>query len=194
MDKDFLLRTYGELNGPEAGPFNLSVENKYLEWRITAFFEENFRLSEDIKVCNIGIGAGYWDRYLSYRVNEGSLTSVDIDPKCCRQLKEGLENEKNPNKVDIICADAVTIGGMEGKFDIVTVIGSTREESGGYEILKKGISFLKPGGEMYYQSLGEEDPGKLRELFEEAGAVIQHREAEERYGFISNYWKIKNRG
>ena len=75
MDQDFLLKAYGALWGPEAGPWNLSVEQKYLEYRITAFFEENFPVARGADICNIGIGAGYWDRYLSYRLDGGSLTS-----------------------------------------------------------------------------------------------------------------------
>ena len=36
MDQDFLLKAYGALWGPEAGPWNLSVEQKYLEYRSQA--------------------------------------------------------------------------------------------------------------------------------------------------------------
>ena len=46
MDKDFLLKTYGQCYGPEAGPWNLSVENKYLEYMFTKFFENNFSINE----------------------------------------------------------------------------------------------------------------------------------------------------
>ncbi len=38
-EKAFLLHTYGEEYGPDAGPWNTSVESKYLEYRITEFFE-----------------------------------------------------------------------------------------------------------------------------------------------------------
>jgi hypothetical protein len=31
MDKDFLLKTYGACYNAEAGPWNLSLVNKYLE-------------------------------------------------------------------------------------------------------------------------------------------------------------------
>ena len=46
MDKDFLLNAYGRLWDPEAGPFNLSVENKYLEYMLAKFFQENFPVPE----------------------------------------------------------------------------------------------------------------------------------------------------
>lgn len=74
MDREFLLKTYGQCYDAEAGPWNLSLQNKNLEYVITRFFEENFTVRQGADLCNIGIGAGYWDRYLSYR-----LTGRDAD-------------------------------------------------------------------------------------------------------------------
>ena len=79
-DQEKLLKHYGEVSGPEAGPWNLSVENKYLEYRITSWFEENFLTTGTETICNIGIGAGYWDRYLSYRVHEKCLLNSQNSP------------------------------------------------------------------------------------------------------------------
>ena len=59
------------------------------------FLEENFIIHNDFDILNIGIGAGYWDRYLSYKVGNGSLTSVDIDRECADNLAACLENENN---------------------------------------------------------------------------------------------------
>ena len=42
MEQAFLLRAYGACWGPEAGPWNLSVQNKYLEYMFARFFEEHF--------------------------------------------------------------------------------------------------------------------------------------------------------
>lgn len=142
----------------EAGPWNLSVENKYLEYMFAKFFEDNFEVRPDMKVCNIGIGAGYWDRYLSYQIPEGELTSIDIDEYCCRQLKECLLNEKNPNCINIIHSDVMYVEGQEEAFDIVTMVESSRMESGLFRgILEKAFSMLKRDGVMYYQSLDEEE-------------------------------------
>ncbi len=192
MDKDFLLKVYGDCNGPEAGPWNLSLSNKYLEYMITKFFEENFEIHSNMQICNIGIGAGYWDRYLSYKVGCGSLTSIDIDEQCCRQLSECLENEHNPNAVHIICSDVMNVDGLEDKFDIVTMIGSSRLESGLYdEIITKAISLLKPHGKLYYQTL---DKSESKNMFEEVcgkvNAKIEGYLSDERYGFKAQYWKV----
>lgn len=80
IDKDFLLKTYSQMYAPEAGPWNLSVENKYLEYRFAQFFRDHFPVKEGTALCNIGIGAGAWDRFLSYQLRCGALTSIDIDP------------------------------------------------------------------------------------------------------------------
>ena len=105
----FLLQTYSQMYAPEAGPWNLSVENKYLEFRFREFFEKHFAVSANAQVCNIGIGAGEWDTYLAYKLPKGELTSVDILEICCRQLEERLICEGNPNKVSVICADAMEL-------------------------------------------------------------------------------------
>ncbi len=95
----FLLHAYSQMYGPEAGPWNLSVRNKYLEYRFVDFFEKNFTVDENTNICNIGIGAGEWDLYLSYKLKGGSLTSIDILESCCKQLEQRLICEGNPNEV-----------------------------------------------------------------------------------------------
>lgn len=38
-DAAFLLQTYSQMYAPEAGPWNLSAENKYLEYKFRAFLK-----------------------------------------------------------------------------------------------------------------------------------------------------------
>ena len=195
MEQGFLLRAYGACWGPEAGPWNLSVQNKYLEYMFAKFFEEHFPLPEHVRICNIGIGAGYWDRYLSYQLRGGSLTSIDMDGACCRQLREGLENEENPNSVEILCADVMDLDLAE-RFDIVTMVGSTRLESGLYEkILEKAFSFVRPGGSFYYQSLDKEEPKeRFAALCGRNGMTVGQYLLDEAYGFRAQYWKAGRPG
>lgn len=192
MDKDFLLKTYGALYGEEAGPWNLSVENKYLEYRITKFFEDNFQVKEGFQICNIGIGAGYWDRYLSYQLKQGGLTSIDINELCCRQLKEGLENEENPNPVTIIHSDVMAVDNLDESFDIVTMIGSTRLESGLYQsLLCKAFSFLKRGGSMYYQTFDEnESMDDFAKICHDNQLTIENYVCDLSYDCKAQYWKV----
>ena len=192
MDKDFLLRAYGQCYDAEAGPWNLSVENKYLEYMFAKFFEENFLVAETTHICNVGIGAGYWDRYLSYRLKGGTLTSIDIDETVCRQLKECLVNEKNPNNITVIHSDVLTAAGLDNRFDIVTMVGSTRTESGLYEkIIEKTFSFLKKGGSLYYQTLDEaETKDDMAALCEKNRMIVDNYLLDPNYGFKAQYWKI----
>ena len=192
MDKDFLLKTYGQCYGPEAGPWNLSVENKYLEYMFAKFFEENFEVKENANICNIGIGAGYWDRYLSYKLDKGSLTSIDIAEDACRQFEECLVNEKNPNKVNIIHSDVMLVENLEEQFDIVTMVGSARLESGLFEsIIEKAFSFLKTGGSLYYQSVDKnETKESVVALCEKNGMKVENYLLDTTYDFNAQYWKI----
>ena len=192
MDKDDLLKIYGSLYGLEAGPWNLSLEQKYLEYRITQFFEENFPVPEGAQVCNVGIGAGYWDRYLSYNLKGGSLTSIDRDREICEAYAACLKNEGNPNPIEIISKDVMDCGEWRDRFDIVTMVGSARMESGLFEdILEMLFSFLKPGGGLYYQSLDpKEDPEAVQALCGKEGLKIQAYLLDEAFGRKAQYWKI----
>lgn len=194
-DKDFLLKAYGQLYDQEAGPWNLSVESKYLEYMLAKFFEENFKIAEKACICNIGIGAGFWDRYLSYKLRDGSLTSVDIDQTSCRQLKECLKNEKNPKKVTVIHSDVLLLDGLENQFDIVTMVGSTRTESGLYEaIIEKAFSFLKQGGSLYYQTLDKaEAKDDMLAICAKNNITIKNYLLDTAYGFQAQYWKMAKR-
>ncbi|MDT3429261.1 ubiquinone/menaquinone biosynthesis C-methylase UbiE [Paenibacillus forsythiae] len=193
VDKDFLLKAYGQCYDAEAGPWNLSKASLYLEYSVRKFFEDNFQIKENMNVCNIGIGAGNWDRYLSYHIGlKGTLTSVDIDPLCCRQLKERLENEHNPNKITIICQDATTIQNMNSMYDLVTMIGSTRLESGLYDdILSSAVNMLKDNGELYYMTLDQtETMNDFVQFAVKKQLILENYVFEYSYGFHLRYWKV----
>lgn len=191
QDTDFLLQAYAQMYAPEAGPWNLSVANKYLEYRFADFFENNFRIPAGAAVCNIGIGAGMWDTYLSYRLNGGSLTSIDKLSVCCQQLERRLCFEGNPNSVKVICEDVMLLN-MDEQFEIVTMVGSTLEESGvGLELLKKAMCFLKPGGSLYYQSLDEkEDSNDVLKMAFHSRMRLSAFLEENAYGFTGRYYKF----
>lgn len=156
-DTAFLLQTYSQMYAPEAGPWNLSVANKYLEYQLTAFFEKHVSLPPHAALCNIGIGAGEWDRYLSYQLSGGTLTSIDPRDICCRQLEMRLIAEENPAAVTVICADAMTLS-QDNRFDVVTMVGSTAAESrDSFALLEKAMDFVKDGGVLYYQSIEENE-------------------------------------
>lgn len=190
----FLLQTYSQMYAPEAGPWNLSVENKYLEFRFREFFEKHFDISKKAQVCNIGIGAGEWDTYLAYKLPEGTLTSVDMIDVCCRQLEERLICEGNPNRVNVICADAMTLDFTE-QFDILTMVGSTAIESGnGMALLEKASTFVKDGGAIYYQSLDyKEDCNVVMQTAFQCGMSLAAFVEDTAYGFRACYYKFEKR-
>lgn len=189
---EFLLQTYSQMYGPEAGPWNLSVENMYLMYKNAAFFEEHFVISEKTNICNIGIGAGEWDRYLSYKLKQGSLTSIDQEEVCCRQLKQRLICEGNPNDVRVVCSDAMELD-FDDRFDIVTMVGSTVMESGvGLSLLKKAISFVKTGGALYYQSLDKtEDCNATIRMALKHGMCLNAFCEDDTYGFHCHYYQFR---
>lgn len=190
----FLLQTYSQMYAPEAGPWNLSVENKYLEYRFRDFFEKNFAVPKKAQICNIGIGAGEWDLYLSYKLAEGTLTSIDMLELCCRQLEERLICEGNPNEVTVVCADALNLDYRE-RFDILTMVGSTAIESGdSLSLFAKASEFVKAGGAVYYQSLDrEEDCNAVIQTAFQCGMSLSAFVEDNAYGFRGYYYKFVKR-
>ncbi len=188
-DTEFLLKTYSQMYAPEAGPWNLSTENKYLEYRFRAFLENHVKIESNFHICNIGIGAGEWDTFLSYQVRQGSLVSVDRLPICCRQLEKRLAFEQNPTKVTVLCADAMTLD-FCNEFDLVTIVGSTGIESKqSLALLGKAAEFVKNGGHLYYQSLDKNETCDcVIRTAQNAGFLLKAFEADHAYNFSAQYF------
>ncbi|MCR5154538.1 MAG: class I SAM-dependent methyltransferase [Lachnospiraceae bacterium] len=191
MDYKRLAEIYGECWGGEAGEWNTSLANKYLEFKITGFFEENFTVKPDFNILNVGIGTGYWDRYLSFKVPEGSLTSIDIDKECADNFKCCLQNENNIGRVTIICDDAAKHV-FEKKFDLITIIGSTAEESGNAEgLIKNAMSFLKDDGALYLQVFCRDPKTDVKRMVDRLGMETETELSDDTYGIPCRYYKLK---
>ena len=191
-DKTFLLRTYSQMYAPEAGPWNVSVANKYLEYRFVDFFEKHFQVGQGQNICNIGIGAGEWDHYLSYQLKGGMLTSVDKLEVTCTQLEKRLIAEENPNRVEVVCVDVMDW--MPNKmFDVVSMVGSTAVESKmGLKILEKAMDLVKTGGALFYQTLDEnEDMGLTMQTAMKKGMKPGAFEKDCVYGMVGHYYKFR---
>lgn len=168
----------------ECGPWNTLLTSKWFEYEKTNFFEHNFMLFHQSYICNIGIGTGYWDRYLSNKMPKNStLVSIDFNYECFKQLELSLINEKNPNIIKIINEDLIKYV-AENKFDIITMIGSTVIESGLYkEILNKALSSLSIGGSLFYNFLNKkEEKDNLFNVIDQSVFLVEKYEVLENYG------------
>ena len=150
-DKDYILEYYGEFYNEECGKWNTSLKSKWYDYKINEYFEEQFRLKEAKNICNIGIGPGHWDRYISYHMsNDCKLICVDIDPDITETFRLCLENEQNKRNIEIVNNDIFKYDPIV-KFDIVTMIVSAVQEIAFYkEIFKKATSMLNDNGELFY--------------------------------------------
>ncbi len=194
MDYKRLAEIYGECWSGEAGEWNSSLSNKYLEYMITKFFEENFTVKPNFDILNIGIGAGYWDRYLSFKVPEGSLTSIDIDRECADNLDLCLQNENNRERVTILCDDAITYR-FDKKYDVITMIGSAVDESGNAEaIIRNAVSCLKEDGALYLQMICDKEGNDLKSIMDDLDVEKETEFSDDSYGIPCRYYKIKGHG
>ncbi len=192
LDKDYILEYYGEFYNEECGKWNTSLKAKWYDYKINEYFEENFKLKEAKNICNIGIGPGHWDRYLSYHMNdECKLVSVDIDPDITETFRLCLENEQNKRNIEIINNDIFKYN-PDIKFDIVTMIGSAVQEIGYYkEIFKKATSMLADNGELFYSCVTKEETEEdLITALENTGFIVFDYQRLEKYGLVLIVSKI----
>lgn len=166
MDEN-LFRFYLELKSPEAGVWNTSPQCIYTELITRDYIRKSFVVTEGIQICNVGIGTGDWDDYLGYWVQDkGHITSIDIDNEICeifayRQMREG---HLNPSKV--ICKSIFDTDLPKGKFDIVTLIGSSINEIAEFEkCLDTCFSLLKQGGYLMFMAHVKYSPYEIIEKY-----------------------------
>ena len=191
-EKDYILEYYSEFNNEECGKWNTSLKAKWYDYKTTEYFEENFDFKESKTICNIGIGPGHWDRYLSYHMsNDCKLVSVDIDPDITETFRLCLENEQNKRNIEIVNSDIFDYIPSH-KFDIITMIGSTVKEIGLYkETFKKAISMLNDNGELFYSSVTKEETiDLLLSAINDTGHVVNNYQRLEKYGKVLIFAKI----
>ena len=83
------------------------------------------------------------------------------------------------------------VDSMDESFDIVTMIGSTRVESGLYgKILNKAIALVKPRGSFFYQTIDrEEEKEAFEELCKANNLKLEAYLLDTRYGCHAQYFK-----
>ena len=192
-EKDYILEYYSEFNNEECGKWNTSLKAKWYDYKTTEYFEENFNFKESKTICNIGIGPGHWDRYLSYHMNdECKLISIDIDSDITETFRLCLENEQNNRNIEIINKDLFDYSPVD-KFDIITMIGSTVQEIGLYkETFNKVSSMLTERGEVFYSCV---DRNETRENLliglKDTELIVSDYQRLEKYGLVLVVCKLK---
>ncbi|WP_010275456.1 class I SAM-dependent methyltransferase [Paenibacillus senegalensis] len=197
MNDEKLLQFYLNLRSSEAGPWNLSPENLYIELEVRHHIRELIYLHSRLNVCNIGIGTGEWDDYLGYILTgRGNITSVDIDNHTCElfQYRQKIESHPNPSKV--LCENILETSLNANSFDIVTIIGSTVREIGQYNrTLETCFKLLKPGGQFFYMDFEKNYPIDLFEQWaQNANHEIETVIRLSRYEVVESFITIARKG
>jgi ubiquinone/menaquinone biosynthesis C-methylase UbiE len=147
-----LFDHYRALRAPDgAGEWNLSPECLFTEFCTRDAFKAYLQPFADIRVLNAGIGTGDWDDFLGYWAHPiGTVTSIDIVPEICGLFQYRQSREGHPNPSTVICQDITKAELPEKSFDIVTMIGSTLDETGRCEPALEGcFNVLKPNGRLF---------------------------------------------
>lgn len=147
---------------PEGGAeWNLSPEHNYLfGFAVRDFIRRTYILTHGIKACNAGIGVGEWDDFLGYWLRDwGTLTSMDIDTPICEVFAYRQKRERHHNPSRVVNEDIFKTTLAHDSFDLVTIIGSTPQETHNPPAaLDCCFTLVKPGGCLFY--LGAIDPVK----------------------------------
>lgn len=160
-----LLKHYLE-RGRE--PWNVSLEASWLDYELRAYIAARLPAKRPLRVCNVGIGVGLFDDWLGHHL-ASSITSVDRDSEICRIFTLRQRREQHPHPARVIYGD-VRDGVLAGMhFDVITVVGSTLDESGDRgETLRALQESLAPDGVLLVAEVGQ---GAARDAVRTCGDV-----------------------
>lgn len=127
----------------------LSPERLYLDCWTRYFLREHLDPTQIRDACNVGIGPGEFDDWLGLLLPEqASLTSVDIDHRVVSAHAIRQERLGHPNPSRVVHGDLMQLN--LGPFDLVTVVGSTINETHApARALEVAQSWVRPGGLLY---------------------------------------------
>lgn len=163
---------------PEGGAENnLSPEVHYFYFAAGDFVRRCCTLWHGVQVCNVGIGVGEWDDFLGYWLRDwGTLTSMDIDTPICEVFAYRQKRERHHNPSRVVNEDIFKTTLAHDSFDLVTIIGSTPQETGNPPAaLDSCFGLVKPGGQLLYMGIIDPATGDWFEqyLCEKPYVVIQ---------------------
>ena len=184
MDDSSLLNFYLEAHGPNAAPWNLSPRNGYAEYRMRQFLINFVPIRDGMAVCNVGIGAGYWDTFLSYWLgSHGTLTSLDNNPHCCDLYRYRQTREGNPFPTKVVCGDIRQSPLAAKSFDLVTIIGIEPSDSASFtSFLNGAFTLLKNSGLLlYWETSRRHSPSELEDHMKRKGCSIEKLETDTHY-------------
>jgi SAM-dependent methyltransferase len=166
---------------PEGGAeWNLSPEYHYLfGFAVRDFLRRSYTLFHGIQVCNVGIGVGDWDDFLGYWLKDwGTLTSVDIVDELCTLFAYRQQRERHPNPSRVVNEDILHTSLPHAGFDLVTIIGSTPQETGNPKgALDRCFDLVKPGGHLLYMGTTEIAPASwFAQYLQPTAYVIERQE------------------
>ena len=153
VSEDSELLAHYIARGREA--WNTSLEAAWLDYELRAFVKARLPARRPLSVLNVGIGVGLFDDWLGHAVG-GRITSVDRDPEICRIFELRQRREDHPHPARVICGDVRDgVLGTE-KFDVITVVGSTLEESGDRGATRRALqAALAPAGVLLVAEVGQ---------------------------------------
>jgi protein-L-isoaspartate O-methyltransferase len=135
--------------------WNTSLESAWLDYELRRFVLAHLPARRPLAVCNVGIGVGLWDDWLGHVVG-GPITSVDRDPEICQMFSYRQQRERHPFPARVVCGDVRDHALADARFDVITCVGSTLEESGDRGTTRRALErALAPGGLLLVAESGE---------------------------------------
>jgi len=137
-------------------PWNVSLEASWLDYELRAFVMARLPKRRPLAVLNVGIGVGLFDDWLGHVIG-GTITSVDRDPDICRVFALRQRREGHPYPAHVVCGDVRDgVLAAHRPFDVITVVGSTLEESGDRGATTRALeALLAPGGTLLVAEVGQ---------------------------------------
>lgn len=132
---------------------------------------DKFRLSEGLKVCDLGCGTGVLFDLLRRRVGEqGFITGVDFAPRVAHKARQNFPF----HNIGVVEADACCLPFCDGIFDLVVSFAAFAHFSHKDETIHEAHRILKSGGRFIVIHLAGRE--ELAREHHQAGGPIDHDE------------------
>ena len=113
---------------------------------------KELRLSRDSIVLDFGCGSGTTTTAIAKKVPRGHVIAVDISEK---QLQRAVDNVRKEKEDNVVLIKEYDLKFDRNTFDAISAVGVLEYLDNPAAVIKKMVSFLKPGGRFAFLSFGK---------------------------------------
>jgi ubiquinone/menaquinone biosynthesis C-methylase UbiE len=155
IGKVYLGREIARTMGHEGAAW-LDRPSRILQERPNAAIDA-LQLQPTDVVADIGAGSGYFATRLAFRVSEGRVLAVDVQPEMLDLLQQKLTDQHLEN-VELVLGQPDSPNLAPDSIDLAIMVDAYHEFAYPYEMMQGIVTALRPGGRVVLAEYRAENP------------------------------------